>query len=82
MPPVLWQTDLRFEAENLGRTGRNFGGCSSVVIPAVCPGLVSEEVVVESFEAGQPLHVFLRTHSTLNAQVSHRRGSPDQPEQG
>eukprot|EP00850_Spirogloea_muscicola_P006997 SM000034S12751 [mRNA] locus=s34:565216:570087:- [translate_table: standard] len=63
------QADLRFEARNLLRFHANFQGLHQVAIPRLVPHLVSEGVLVESFERGAPLHKFLHSHSTLNTQA-------------
>eukprot|EP00850_Spirogloea_muscicola_P005158 SM000023S07614 [mRNA] locus=s23:525214:530379:+ [translate_table: standard] len=63
------QADLRFEARNLLRFHANFQGLHQVAIPRLVPHLVSEGVIVESFERGAPLHKFLHSHSTLNTQA-------------
>ncbi|KAL3683284.1 hypothetical protein R1sor_001306 [Riccia sorocarpa] len=65
------QADLRFEASNLARFQKNFEGLNSTVIfPKLFHDLVSEGVIVESFERGSALHEFLRHRSSLNTQIA------------
>ncbi|KAG6546582.1 hypothetical protein Mapa_011771 [Marchantia paleacea] len=65
------QADLRVEAENLARFQKNFESLhSTVIFPKLIPDLVSEGVIVESFERGSALHEFLRHRSSLNTQIA------------
>jgi hypothetical protein len=49
------QTDLRVEAVHLRRFYNNFASVrSSVTPPLPVPGMATEAVLVETFEAGQP----------------------------
>ncbi|KAL2612019.1 hypothetical protein R1flu_023711 [Riccia fluitans] len=65
------QADLRVEAENLARFQKNFESLNStVVFPKLIHDLVSEGVIVESFENGSALHQFLRHRSSLNTQIA------------
>jgi hypothetical protein len=66
----MMQADLRVEAKNLLKFYKNFEGLHEKVIwPKLIPDLVSEGVIVESFERGAPLYEFLRNRSALNTQV-------------
>ena len=52
------QTDLRVEAVHLRRFFRNFVGVRQAVTPPFpLPGYESESVLVETFEAGEPVAV-------------------------
>lgn len=65
------QADLRVEARNLARFQKNFSGLEgSVVFPSLYPDLVTEGVIVESFERGGALHEFLHSRTTLNTQIA------------
>lgn len=65
------QADLRVEAINLQRFYRNFEGLHQTVVwPKLVPALVSEGVIVETFERGSALHEFLRKRSSLNTQIA------------
>ncbi|KAG0579209.1 hypothetical protein KC19_4G081900 [Ceratodon purpureus] len=65
------QADLRVEAINLQRFYNNFEGLHKTVVwPKLIPDLVSEGVIVETFERGSALHEFLRKRSTLNTQIA------------
>jgi aarF domain-containing kinase len=44
-------------------------GVSSVTIPRPIPGLVSSTVLVESFEAGQSVAVFMKEPQAINTQI-------------
>ncbi|CAI5983111.1 unnamed protein product [Closterium sp. NIES-64] len=70
--PPPWQADLRVEAYHAHRLYTDFYPVRErVVIAQVLPHLVSEGVIVESFERGEPLHRFLHSkeNSSLNTQV-------------
>lgn len=64
-PDILFrQTNLKIEAENLSRFYRNFLGPSgpaekNVIPPIPFTDLTTDDVLVESFEAGSPLTTFL-----------------------
>ncbi|XP_024370944.1 ABC1 family protein YPL109C, mitochondrial [Physcomitrium patens] len=65
------QADLRVEAINLQRFYNNFQGLHQTVVwPKLIPDLVSEGVIVETFERGSALHEFLRKRSSLNTQIA------------
>jgi aarF domain-containing kinase len=65
------QADLRVEAINLQRFYNNFQGLHQTVVwPKLIPDLVSEGVIVETFERGAALHEFLRKRSSLNTQIA------------
>ena len=49
------QLDLRNEAANLGRFQRNFKNESNVKFPTPILELCSEQILVETFEAGEPI---------------------------
>jgi aarF domain-containing kinase len=67
----MMQADLRVEAKNLLKFYKNFEGLHEKVIwPKLIPDLVSEGVIVESFERGAPLYEFLRNRSALNTQIA------------
>jgi aarF domain-containing kinase len=54
------QTDLRTEAKHLRRFGRNFRKERQVNAPWPVPGLVTEGVLVETFERGEALSSTIR----------------------
>ena len=54
------QTDLRTEASNLRRFGRNFRGERSVLAPWPVAGLVTEGLLCETFERGEALSGAIR----------------------
>ncbi|CAI7901819.1 unnamed protein product, partial [Closterium sp. NIES-53] len=67
------QADLRVEAYHAHRLYTDFYPVRErVVIAQVLPHLVSEGVIVESFERGEPLHRFLHSkeNSSLNTQIA------------
>ncbi|CAI5511968.1 unnamed protein product [Closterium sp. Naga37s-1] len=67
------QADLRVEAYHASRLYNDFYPVRErVVIAQVLPHLVSEGVIVESFERGEPLHRFLHTkeNNSLNTQIA------------
>ncbi|CAI5506587.1 unnamed protein product [Closterium sp. Naga37s-1] len=67
------QADLRVEAYHASRLYTDFYPVRErVVIAQVLPHLVSEGVIVESFERGEPLHRFLHSkeNSSLNTQIA------------
>ncbi|GAB4817539.1 hypothetical protein N2152v2_004585 [Parachlorella kessleri] len=64
------QTDLRVEAAHLQRFAANFDAVgSSVVVPRLVAGLVSEAVLVETFEPGMSVAHYLRTPHPRNGEV-------------
>jgi aarF domain-containing kinase len=60
------QTDLRVEADNLRRFGANFEGDAFVHFPRVVGPAPREDLLVETFEAGIPLYVYLRETGPLS----------------
>jgi len=54
------QTDLRVEAKNLRRFGRNFRNATQVLAPWPVVGLVEEGVLCETFERGEALSSAIR----------------------
>eukprot|EP00879_Flechtneria_rotunda_P001554 GHRR01001713.1.p1 GENE.GHRR01001713.1~~GHRR01001713.1.p1 ORF type:complete len:1175 (+),score=492.98 GHRR01001713.1:413-3937(+) len=64
------QTDLRVEAVHALRFYNNFSGvASSVTIPRPIPGLVSDQVLVETFEAGRSVAKFMKEATPLNTHI-------------
>ncbi|GJP75661.1 hypothetical protein CLOP_g6085 [Closterium sp. NIES-67] len=65
------QADLRVEAYHAHRLYLDFYPVRErVVIAQVLPHLVSEGVIVESFERGEALHRFLHSNNSLNTQIA------------
>ena len=58
---MLGQVDMTFEARNLMRFGQNFAGDPHVVLPKVIDKMSTKQVLVETFEFGQPLTTFLNS---------------------
>ncbi|KAI7844981.1 hypothetical protein COHA_001347 [Chlorella ohadii] len=64
------QADLRVEAAHLRRFYENFKAVgSSVRVPRPLPGLCTEAVLVETFEAGRSVSEFIRTPHPQNTQI-------------
>ncbi|PSC71628.1 putative serine threonine-kinase abkC isoform A [Micractinium conductrix] len=64
------QADLRIEAAHLRRAFANFSSVtSSVHVPRTVEGYCTEDVLVESFEAGQSVANFIRTPHPQNTQI-------------
>ncbi len=64
------QTDLRVEAVHALRFANNFASTrGAVAVPLPVPGLVSEAVLVESYERGRSVAEFMRVPSVLNTAI-------------
>jgi len=64
------QTDFRVEAAHIKRFGESFAPVSnSVVIPTLIDELVSESVLVETFEEGFSVSRFIKNPSELNTRI-------------
>ncbi|KAK9908907.1 hypothetical protein WJX75_004527 [Coccomyxa subellipsoidea] len=64
------QTDLRVEAVHLRRFYNNFASVrSSVTPPLPVPGMATEAVLVETFEAGESVAKYIRQPSPYNTQI-------------
>lgn len=64
------QTDFRVEAAHIRRFYQNFESVRhSVVIPQIVEDLVSESVLVETFEPGESVSRFIKTPSEMNTKI-------------
>eukprot|EP00210_Caulerpa_lentillifera_P007052 g6746.t1 len=64
------QTDFRVEAAHMERFWNNFFPLrNSVIIPKVIPELVTESVLVETYEEGRSVSHFIRNPSHLNTKI-------------
>ncbi|GMH32943.1 hypothetical protein BSKO_00777 [Bryopsis sp. KO-2023] len=64
------QADLRVEAVHIRRMFNNFKRHGdSIVIPALVDELISESVIVESFEAGRSVTHYIKNPSPLNTRI-------------
>ncbi|WIA32106.1 hypothetical protein OEZ86_002957 [Tetradesmus obliquus] len=64
------QTDLRVEGVHALRFSNNFSGvASSVQIPRPIPGLISQQVLVETYEPGQSVAQYMKRHTPINAHI-------------
>lgn len=60
------QIDLSIEAQNLEAFGRNFEDVPSVRFPVPIRPFVSEHVLVETFEEGEPMLKFTQAAASMN----------------
>ena len=64
------QTDFRVEAAHIRRFGQNFESVkNAIVIPRVIEELVSESVLVETYEEGVSVARFIKAPSELNTKI-------------
>lgn len=57
---MIAQVDMTFEARNLMRFAQNFSGDPNIVFPRVVDRMSTKQVLVETFEYGQPLAGYLK----------------------
>ena len=69
------QVDLRVEANHLMQFAHNFKDFPEVGFPRPIPGWISENVLVESFEAGIPMGEILNPSSDTAAELTDRQRS-------
>eukprot|EP00730_Choanoeca_flexa_P006473 TRINITY_DN12159_c0_g1_i3.p1 TRINITY_DN12159_c0_g1~~TRINITY_DN12159_c0_g1_i3.p1 ORF type:complete len:558 (+),score=130.89 TRINITY_DN12159_c0_g1_i3:186-1859(+) len=69
---MLQQLDLRNETQNMLRFQENFKDIKDVIVPEVEPDLTSENVLVESYEHGQPMHVMFNGDNKLRKKLARR----------
>eukprot|EP00045_Choanoeca_perplexa_P006638 m.57229 g.57229 ORF g.57229 m.57229 type:complete len:557 (+) comp13713_c0_seq1:193-1863(+) len=69
---MLQQLDLRNETQNMLRFQENFKDIKDVIVPKVEPDLTSENILVESFEQGQPMHVMFDGDKVLRKKLARR----------
>lgn len=64
------QMDMRREANNLERLGRNFAAVNSVSFPRPRPSLTTQDVLVEDFVEGAPITDFVAAPVELRQKLS------------
>eukprot|EP01113_Clastostelium_recurvatum_P006691 TRINITY_DN13053_c0_g1_i2.p1 TRINITY_DN13053_c0_g1~~TRINITY_DN13053_c0_g1_i2.p1 ORF type:complete len:586 (-),score=99.46 TRINITY_DN13053_c0_g1_i2:614-2281(-) len=67
---MLLQADLRREALNLVKFGKNFAQSSQIAVPRAVYPLISRQVLVETFEPGVSIERFLERSHPLNKQLA------------
>jgi aarF domain-containing kinase len=60
---MIAQVDMTLEAKNLMRFNQNFKDDPNVIFPRVADHMATKEVLVETFEHGEPLSSFLRHYT-------------------